>query len=153
VPDENGPSDAYICPESYDKITVLKGPETVLCGGGNEAGTVLFERDTKRFETPGVRLISSAIFRSFGRNDQVVDLTAGVPQGFFRVIGVRSDSDNYKDGNGNEVHSFYARRSLTGILGWTPDTHTKLELSGDISDAHAAYAGAIWTVSNSTRAG
>jgi iron complex outermembrane receptor protein len=135
------PPTAYIYPESYDKITVLKGPETVLYGGGNEAGTVLFERDTKRFEAPGVRLISSAIFGSFGRNDQMVDLTAGVPQGFFRVIGIRSDSDNYKDGNGNEVHSFYTRRSLTGILGWTPDAHTKLELSGDISDAHAAYAG------------
>jgi iron complex outermembrane receptor protein len=135
------PPTAYIYPESYDRITVLKGPETVLYGGGNEAGTVLFERDTKRFETPGVRLISSAIFGSFGRNDQMVDLTAGVSKGFFRVIGIRSDSDDYKDGNGNAVHSFYTRKSLTGILGWTPDDHTKLELSGDLSRADAAYAG------------
>ena len=35
---------SYISPESYDLLTVTKGPETVLWGPGNSAGTVRFER-------------------------------------------------------------------------------------------------------------
>ena len=42
------PPTAYIYPESYDRVTVLKGPQTVLYGGGNSAAVVLFERDIQR---------------------------------------------------------------------------------------------------------
>lgn len=134
------PTTSYAFPESYDKITVLKGPESVLYGGGNVAGTVLFQRETPRFTQPQVRLNSSLLFGNFGRNDQLLDITAGDPQGFVRIIRTRSDSDNYKDGAGKDIHSFYSRNSLTGIVGWTPDDNTRLEISADSSDAQAAYA-------------
>jgi len=61
-------------------------------------------------------------------------------QAYVRFIGTKSHSDNYKDGDGNEVHSFYDRSSLTGIFGWKPDSNTLLELSLDSSKAKAAYA-------------
>ncbi|MBI5789139.1 MAG: TonB-dependent copper receptor [Candidatus Schekmanbacteria bacterium] len=131
---------AYIFPESYDKITVLKGPQTVIYGGGNVAGTVLFERKTKRFETPGARGLLSATYGSFDRNDQMIDITGGTPNVFMRVIGTRSDSNDYQDGDGHRIHSFYTRESLTGILGITPDDDTRLELTADFSQAEAAYA-------------
>jgi len=41
------PPTAYVYPAAYDQITVLKGPQTVLYGPGNSAGTVLFERSAK----------------------------------------------------------------------------------------------------------
>ena len=43
------PPTAYIFPESYDRITVVKGPQTVLYGPGNSAGTVRFERAPQGF--------------------------------------------------------------------------------------------------------
>ncbi|MDT8317398.1 MAG: TonB-dependent copper receptor [bacterium] len=133
------PPTAYVYPESYDKIIVLKGPQSVIYGA-NVAGAVLFERDTKRFEEPGVRGIGSLLYGSFGRNDQMLDVTAGTQTGFIRAIGTRSHSDDYEDGDGGEVHSEYTRWSATGIAGWTPTENTKIEFSYDKSDGEAAYA-------------
>ncbi|MFA7617792.1 MAG: TonB-dependent copper receptor [Thiohalomonadaceae bacterium] len=134
------PPTAYTYPESFDKITVLKGPQSVLYGGGNVAGTVLFERTTPRFEEAGTRFLASGVLGSFGRNDQLVDFTGGASQGFLRVIGTRSAADNYEDGDGNEIHSEYERWSGTAIVGWTPDDDTRVELNVDRSDGEAAYA-------------
>jgi iron complex outermembrane receptor protein len=134
------PPTAYIFPESYDKITVLKGPQTVLYGGGNSAGTVLFERNIKRFQTPGMHASGSLMFGSFDRNDQVASATLGNPNGYLQANGTRSDANDYEDGNGTPVHSAYTRWNFNGIAGWTPDDNTRLELSVDRSDGEAAYA-------------
>ncbi|WP_094605615.1 Vitamin B12 transporter BtuB [Sporomusa silvacetica DSM 10669] len=134
------PPTAYIFPESYSKITVLKGPETVLYGGGNIAGTVLFERITPRFQKPGARVYSSLLTGSNGRNDELLDITSGDTKGYVRIIRSRSHADDYSDGSGNKVHSFYTRNSLTGIFGYTPDVNTLYEITADTSKAKAAYA-------------
>ena len=134
------PPTAYVFPEVYDKVTVLKGPQTVLHGGGNLAGTALFERTTPAFENPGVRAHLGALAGSFDRNDQVVDVTGGTRQGFVRLNGTRSAMNNYEDGDGNEVHSAYTRWSTGLVGGWTPDADTRVELSVDRSDGEARYA-------------
>jgi iron complex outermembrane receptor protein len=134
------PPTAYIYPESFDKVVITKGPQTVLHGGGNVAATVQFERNTPRFEEAGMRFLGSALFGSFGRNDQMVDATAGGTQGFARIIGTRSSSDNHEDGDGNPVHSFYTRWSGSAIGGWTPNQDTRVEISADRSNGEAAYA-------------
>ncbi|MBI4740370.1 MAG: TonB-dependent copper receptor [Betaproteobacteria bacterium] len=134
------PPTAYVFPESYDRITVLKGPQTVRYGGGNVAGTVLFERKTKRFAEPAVRGQASAMFGSFGRNDQVADLAAGAPPGYLRANGTRSDANDYVDGGGTRIHSSFTRWSGSLALGWTPDIDTLAELSINRSDGQAAYA-------------
>ncbi|MCK9529764.1 MAG: TonB-dependent copper receptor [Gammaproteobacteria bacterium] len=134
------PPTAYTYPESFDKVTVLKGPQSVLYGGGNVAGTVLFERVTPRFEEAGTRFMAGGMVGSFGRNDQIVDATAGAAPGFMRIIGTRLASDDYEDGDGNKVHSEYERWSGTAIVGWTPDEDTRIELNVDRSDGEAAYA-------------
>lgn len=133
------PPTAYVFPEAYDRITVIKGPQTVLYGPGNSAGTVLFEREVKRFEQPGWKFNGSLMAGSFGRNDQVADVRAGTPNFYFQGTGTRSDSDDYRDGSGTTVHSAYTRWSTNAAFGWTPDNDTRLELSGARSDGHAAY--------------
>ena len=133
------PPTAYVYPESYDQITVLKGPQSVRYGA-SVAGTVRFERETERFAESGVRGSGSLLMGSFGRNDQRFDVAGGNPNGYLRAIGTRSDANNYDDGNGDEVHSFYTRWSGTALAGWTPDEDTRLELSYDASDGEAAYA-------------
>lgn len=140
-PGRMDPTTSYAFPESFSKITVLKGPETVKYGGGNVAGTVFFERETPGFDKPGVRVNSSVLVGSFGRDDELLDVTAGDTDGYVRIIKTRSNADNYEDGNGTKVHSFYTRNSLTGIFGWTPDVDTLYEFTVDTSDAEAAYGG------------
>lgn len=140
-PGRMDPTTSYVFPEAYSKITVLKGPETVKYGGGNVAGTVMFERETERFDQPGVRINSSVLVGSNGRDDELLDVTAGDTKGYVRIIKTRSNADDYSDGDGNKVHSFYTRQSLTGIFGWTPDADTLYEFTADTSDAEAAYGG------------
>jgi len=134
------PPTAYVFPESYDKITVLKGPQTVLYGPGNSAGTVLFERTIKRFDQPGWKFNGSLMAGSFGRNDQVADIRAGTPDYYVQGTATRSDANDYEDGDGRKVHSSYTRWSTNASVGWTPADNTRIELSGAHSDGKAAYA-------------
>ncbi len=134
------PTTSYAFPESFSKIIVLKGPESVRYGS-NVAGTVLFERETAPFEKADVRVNSSVLVGSNGRNDELLDVTAGDTSGYVRIIKTRSHADNYEDGAGNKIHSFYTRQSLSGIVGVTPDVNTLYEFTVDTSTAEAAYGG------------
>lgn len=134
------PPTAYVYPESYDRVTVLKGPQSVLYGAGTSAGVVMFDRDIRRFTRPDWKFDSSLTFGSFDRNDQVVDLRAGNPGYYTQFSATRSDSNDYRDGDGKRVHSAYTRWSTYAALGWTPDDDTRLELSAGRSDGEAAYA-------------
>jgi iron complex outermembrane receptor protein len=134
------PPTAYVFPEAYDRIVVVKGPQTVLHGPGNSAASVSFERDVQRFERGGYRAYLSALGASAGRNDLVGDLRAGNAGTYGQLTGTRAESDDYEDGAGNRVHSAYQRWSASGALGWTPDDRTVVELSGIASDGEAAYA-------------
>lgn len=132
---------SYVSPETYDRLIVVKGPQTVLWGPGASAGTVRFERSVERFDAPGVRASGRLLGGAFGRNDQVVDLEAGNPTGYARINGNRSESDDYEDGDGNTVPSSWKKWNLDVALGWTPDAHTRLELSAGRGDGEARYAG------------
>lgn len=134
------PPTAYIYPETFDKVTVIKGPQTVLYGGGNLAGTVLFDRKTQRFEQSGSRFFVSGMLGDFGRRDAVVDASAGVSQGFVRFIATNSRMKDYEDGDGREVHARYQRWSVSELMGWTPTADSRVELNLDFSDGQAAYA-------------
>lgn len=134
------PPTAYVFPDAYDKITLIKGPQTVLYGPGNSAGVVLFERKVERFKGTDLNLNASLMVGSFGRHDEILDFTTGDSDFYFRGVGTNSRSGDYKDGNSNEVHSEYKRWSGSGAIGWTPDDNTSLELSGGVSDGQAAYA-------------
>ncbi|MDR0247961.1 MAG: TonB-dependent copper receptor, partial [Burkholderiales bacterium] len=134
------PPTAYIFPESYDRITILKGPQTVAWGPGSSAGTVLFERDFKPYTEPDYRLFGGLMLGSFGRNDQVFDGQVGNSTIYARLIGTRSSMDDYKDGSGRRVHSQYMRWNGGATFGFTPDETTRLELSATASDGEAAYA-------------
>lgn len=134
------PPTAYVFPESYDRVTVIKGPQSVMHGPGSAAGSVLFERDIKRFATPGVRANGSVMVGSFGRHDEVVDVTGGTPDYYVRGTATNTHANDYEDGDGRKVHSAYERWSANAAIGWTPDANTRLELSLATSDGNAAYA-------------
>ncbi|MBA2781049.1 TonB-dependent copper receptor [Billgrantia kenyensis] len=132
------PPTAYIFPQAYDRVEIIKGPQSVRYGVA-PAGVVRFERDKPVLTESTVDGFASTTLGSHDRFDLVGDMTAGNQDGYVRLIGTLSDQDDYQDGDGNEVHSQYHRWSGTAIVGWTPDSDTRIELAYDRSDAEAAY--------------
>lgn len=134
------PPTAYVFPETYDRIVVIKGPQTVLRGPGNSAAAVSFERDAPRYSAAGYAAHASVLAGSFGREDLVGDVEFGTPLAYARLSGSRAEAGDFEDGAGNAVHGRYLRWSGNALLGWTPDEFTRIELSGALSDGEAAYA-------------
>ncbi|MBE1162246.1 TonB-dependent copper receptor [Dyella acidiphila] len=134
------PPTAYISPALYDKVTIIKGPETVVNGPVGSAGTVLFEHDTPHYSDAAATLDASTTFGSFGRNDQSADFKGGTPDFYVNVDGNRTASGDYRDGDSQRVHSRYARWNVNTAIGWTPDADTLLELSAGTGNGQAAYA-------------
>lgn len=139
-PSRMDPPTAYIAPELFDRVVVIKGPETVIHGPGNSAGTVLFERDRARREDAGGSLQGSLVGGSWGRADETIDASGGTPDFYADLAANHTRSGDYDDGKGDRVHSSYERWNADVALGWTPDDDTRLQVSAGKGDGHAAYA-------------
>ncbi|TYO73851.1 TonB-dependent copper receptor [Pseudomonas sp. CK-NBRI-02] len=132
---------SYISPETYDRLTVIKGPQSVIWGPGGSAGTILFDREPESFGALGSRVNASLLGGSNGRFDKVLDAAAGNSQGYARFVGNQSRSDDYDDGHGDTVPSRWDKWNGDVALGWTPDADTLLELTAGKGDGEARYAG------------
>nr|WP_225592481.1 TonB-dependent copper receptor [Pseudomonas sp. PDM15] len=132
---------SYISPETFDQLTVIKGPQTVLWGPGASAGTVLFEREPERFGELGSRLHASLLAGSNGRVDKVLDGAVGGEQGYLRFVGNQVQADDYEDGDGDTVPSRWSKWNGDLAIGWTPDADTLIEFSAGKGDGEARYAG------------
>ncbi len=134
---------SYVAPETYDRLVVTKGPQTVLWGPGASAGTVRFERAplANAAGEPVVRLNANALGGSFGRNDQVLDVSGTAGVGYARLTGNRSEANDYEDGSGHTVPSHWRKWNTDGAIGWTPSAGTLFELNAGTGDGEARYAG------------
>lgn len=133
---------SYISPESYDLISVIKGPQTVQYANTGSAATVIFERSPEQFDGDHhYRGQASILMGSFGRLDHNVEVAAGDEQKYIRLNTNRSVANSYQDGNGNTVPSDWERWNADLALGWTPDENTWVELTGGKADGEAVYAG------------
>jgi len=134
------PPTAYIHPESFDHVTLIKGPQSVLHGAGQSAGTVHFERLYQRPEHFTLQGSASATAAQTARHDQTLDVTIAHPQYYLRTTALHARAGHYKDGDGQPVHSRYERWNAHTALGWTPDATTRLEFSAGVGDGKAAAA-------------
>ncbi|MDR6629696.1 iron complex outermembrane receptor protein [Acinetobacter lwoffii] len=133
---------SYISPESYDRISVIKGPQTVQYANTGSAATVIFERTPEQFDQDqNYRGQASVLMGSFGRLDHNVEVAAGDEQKYIRLNTNRSVSNSYQDGDGTTVPSDWERWNADLALGWTPDADTWVELTGGKADGEAVYAG------------
>lgn len=132
---------SYISPENFDVLTLVKGPETVLWGPGNSAGTLRFDREPPRFEEPGIKGNASILAASNNRFDENADLSLGSEDGYIRFTGNKSRSSDYKDGNGDRVPSKWNKWNTDVAVGWTPDKDTLLEITAGKGNGEARYAG------------
>lgn len=139
-PSRMDPPTAYIAPQLYDRVTVIKGPESVLYGPGNSAGVVLFDREFDRYAQPGYSVDASVLGGSWGRSDQNLDLRAGNPLGYLGLSANHTHAQDYQDGDGRRVHSSYERWNADATVGWTPGDDTRVELTAGKGDGQAAYA-------------
>ncbi|ABE53762.1 TonB-dependent copper receptor [Shewanella denitrificans OS217] len=134
------PPTNYIYPESYDEITVIKGPQTVKYGPVGSAGTVLFEKNRHRFTERGIIGRASITGGSFDRKDSIIEFVAGNADYYVDFDMDSSSSDHYKDGNDNPVQSSYDRDNIKVALGWTPSENTVIEFAMGQSEGEAEYA-------------
>lgn len=133
---------SYISPESYDKITVIKGPQTVQYAHTGSAATVIFERESEKLtsEKP-YRGQASVMVGSYGRLDHNVETAVGDETKYVRLNANRSVADSYQDGAGHTVPSDWEKWNADLAFGWTPNEDTWVELKGGKSDGEAVYAG------------
>ena len=133
---------SYIQPESFDQITVIKGPQTVQYATPGSAATVIFQRQPENLskEQP-YRGQASVLMGSYGRLDHNIEAAIGDESKYARLNANRSVADDYKDGDGKDVHSNWERWGADLALGWTPTENTWIELQGGKGDGESAYAG------------
>lgn len=133
---------SYISPESYDRISVIKGPQTVQYANTGSAATVIFERQPEKLtQAKPYRGQASVLWGSFGRLDQNVEAAVGDEKKYIRLNANRSESNSYQDGDGKTVPSSWERWNADVALGWTPDENTWVELTGGKADGESEYAG------------
>ncbi|WP_410016762.1 TonB-dependent copper receptor [Sodalis sp. C49] len=132
---------AYISPESYDVLTLVKGPQTVLWGPGSSAGTLRFERVFPHFDKAGVKTQLGLLAGSNGRRDETVQAAVGNALGYMQLSANQSRAGDYRDGAGRRVPSRWDKWNGDLALGWTPDDATRMELTLGRGNGEASYAG------------
>ena len=134
-PNRMDPPTTYTSVDSYDRVTVIKGNRTVIYGGGGSGGTVLFERDWPMIDDKGYNLDLSGSYRGNGEQWELgADLVAGNDDGYIRFIAHEAESENYKDGSGNEVSSKFDSQSNALLGGIRLGDNTTLEASFEKAD-------------------
>jgi iron complex outermembrane receptor protein len=152
-PNRMDPPTAYVFPETFDSVTVIKGPQTVAHGNGNLAGVVLFDRDEDKASQPGARGNASLMAGSWGRVDALVGGTYAGEKAFIQANASHAEANDYQGGDGRSVHSGYQRESLDAKAGWNIDASTLLTFDAVGSRAEAAYADRSMDGSQFDRAG
>jgi iron complex outermembrane receptor protein len=132
---------SYISPELYDRVTITKGPQTVLWGGGASAATIRFDRMSPDYAEPSAEFQAGFLAGSNNHYDQFMDATAGTDLAYVRLNANHARSGDYEDGNGQTVPSKWKKWNTDATIGLTPDKNTLLELSLGKSDGYARYAG------------
>ena len=133
------PPTAYVFPETFDKVTVIKGPQTVAYGNGNSAGVVLFEHDRGQMQ-PEKSAAMSLLGGTWERADLLATGKIITDKARFEATITHAESGDYQDGNGTNVHSAYERQSGTLLAGYRPDPDTRIDFDYTVSKAEAAYA-------------
>ncbi len=144
-PNRMDPPASWAALETYERVIVLKGVQSVIYGGGGSGGTVLFERDTRALaEDKGVHGRISALTTDNGITYDVLgDVVAANDTGYLRAFAEQKSADNYEDGDGNEVRSSYDHQQAGVVLGLTPTPDRLFELTVERNDFEdALYPGA-----------
>ena len=144
-PNRMDPPASWAALETYEEVTVLKGVQTLIHGGGGSGGTVLFDRDTRDLaQDKGIHgRVSFLASDNAIEHDLLADVVAAGDRGYIRGIGEIKKAQNYEDGDGNKVRSSYDHEQGGIILGFTPTEDRLFEFSYENNSfSDALYPGA-----------
>ncbi len=128
-PNRMDPPTSFASVNTFERIVVLKGVQTLRYGGGGSGGTLLFERENE----PGKDGLSGGLRAGTTSNGLERDIAAelawsGEP-GYLRLNIEDRSADNYEDGGGDEVRSAYAEDSVYLAGGLRFRDRDRLELA------------------------
>ena len=123
------PPTAYIHPNSFDKVVVTKGPQTVTQGMGLVSGSVQFIRKAPDFSEKPYNINASLTAGSNDRRDGSLEAEFGGKYGYVRSNISHNEAGDYKDGSGKRVHSHFKRDSQMLQLGITPTENTRAKVA------------------------
>lgn len=129
-PNRMDPPTAYSALDTYDKVTVIKGYQSVLNGFGGSGGTLLFEREAPELsaDKPFTATVGGGVDANGPVWNGFADGAAGSETGYVRAFTTYKHAENYEDGSGKEVRSSFTEYSGGMILGWTPRDGSELSL-------------------------
>ncbi|MFZ5578859.1 MAG: TonB-dependent copper receptor [Pseudomonadota bacterium] len=144
-PNRMDPPTSFASLETYDRVVVEKGVQSVQHGMGGSGGTVLFERDTAaKAAAPGVQgsagIAASNNGLDFGVHGDVLYSNG---KAYLRAFGEHKDAGNYEDGKGRGVRSAMERDAGGLVAGYRFGEHAGVEGTIEASRGEdALYAGA-----------
>ncbi|WP_353571960.1 TonB-dependent copper receptor [Candidatus Albibeggiatoa sp. nov. BB20] len=143
-PNRMDPPSGYASMDNYDKVTIIKGVQSVIDGHGGSGGTVKFERQAPQFENKNTQFKANLGYQSNSNTQSLgLDAATGSKQAYIRGMVNYADADNYEDGDGREVRSGFTTKSAYFGAGYTPNQQTKLEFSAEaIREDDMLFAGA-----------
>jgi iron complex outermembrane receptor protein len=144
-PNRMDPPSSWAALETYEKVVVIRGVQTLQYGGGGSGGTVLFERDTRALaEEEGLHgRVTGAASTNDLKYDFLADVIASGEKGYVRFFTELKENDNYEDGDGNEVRSAFDHKQAGIVLGYTPTEDRLVELTIERNEfTDALYPGA-----------
>jgi len=131
---------SYVTTEAYDRIVIIKGPQSVIYGAATSAATIRFEKDMSHFSEPTLNGFFSNTAGTNNRSDQTLHILTGNRLGYVRLDANHTSSDDYKDGRGTTIHSQWDKWNDDIAIGFTPTQDLAIELAQGKSDGEAAYA-------------
>lgn len=144
-PNRMDPPASWAALETYERVKVEKGVQTLQHGSGGSGGTVLFERDTQVLTNPDGGIagkVSATAMTNGVKHDVLADVVVSGQKGYARAFVQDRDADNYSDGDGSEVRSSYQHRQAGLVVGVTPAPDRVFEYSIEHNDfADALYPG------------
>lgn len=131
---------AYIHPNSFDKVVVTEGPQTVAQGMGPVSGLVQFIRKGPDFSGKPYNINATLTTGGNDRRNGSLEIEFGGKYGYVRNNISRNEADGYKGGNGKRVHPSFKHDSQMLQLGITLTKNTTIAGTYEYSRAKVAYA-------------
>lgn len=137
-PNRMDPPTSFVTLGTIDKVTVLKGVQTLRYGPGGSGGTILFERSLE----PRKEGLSGEFALGGGVNSLGLDSSAlfraSSGSWYGMVSAEKAEAENYEDGDGKSVRSSFERSGHLLAAGYRINATDRLEFSLERTDTRDA---------------
>ena len=129
-PNRMDPPASYVAVESFDRVEIVRGYQSVLNGPGGSGGTIRFRTEPPGFgpELDATGHVAAGYEANSSTRFANGQAAAGTDAGYLRGTAAYKDAGNYRDGDGDKVRSSFEERAAGATLGLTPGDATHLSL-------------------------